>query len=276
MGKKIEFSVDNDCGASAALAAFVAGLSRANADKLVKSGEVRVNGVRIKSNVKLRSGDGVTAFVPDSLLSPVSVKIVYEDENIVVFDKPKHLPFDAIGAVYRGGEIFAAHRLDTNTSGLIVFAKSRAALDELTRAFKARCVTKTYEALVCPAPDIDRAELTAYIKMNGNIASVTDKRTDGYKTMITEYEVVSRTGGCALLRVYPHTGRTHQIRAHMKFIGCPIVGDPKYGGQKIDGAPDTQMLCAVGIKFSDLRAPLEYLNGKSFETGSDFDLSFLK
>ena len=91
MGKKVEFTADKNTGVAPFLASAVAGLSRAAADKLVKSGEVRVNGARVKSNVMLKVGDTVAAFVPDALTVSVAPRIVYEDGNVVVFDKPKRL-----------------------------------------------------------------------------------------------------------------------------------------------------------------------------------------
>lgn len=95
--------------------------------------------------------------------------------------------------------------------------------------------------------------------------------------MITEYSVKQRIGSAAVLRVILHTGRTHQIRAHLCFIGCPVIGEHKYGisGNKVSGAPDTQMLAAVELSFEGLINGLEYLNGKTFTTDGKFDLSFL-
>ena len=280
MGKKYEFQISKSERLSSFLASNVPALSSARADLLIKSGEVRVNGVRSKQNAVLAVGDRVNIFVPDELNKrTVNVSTVYDDENIVIFDKPKRTAYDALPQLY-DAPLFAVHRLDTNTTGLIVFAKTKKALGELSDAFRDRRVKKVYEAVVLPAPKDDKATLTAYTKLlnDRNLALVSDKPKAGYKTMITEYGVKQRIGDAAVLRVYPHTGRTHQIRAHLQFIGCPIIGEHKYGvrgGARIDGAPDTQMLAAVELTFSGLKGGMEYLNGKTFTVDSGFDLSFL-
>lgn len=282
MGKKLEFTVENNTKAVTFIAAAVAGISKAKADLLVKSGEVRVNGARIRSNATLLKGDTVSVFVPDGIRqSSDGIKTVYDDDNIVVFDKPKRTPYDALPQMY-GAPLLAVHRLDTNTTGVIVFAKNERALGELSAAFRDRRVSKIYEAVVDPSPINDRDTVTAYTKLIQckNYAAVSAKPQVGYKTMITEYEVIERIGRAAHLRVIPHTGRTHQIRAHLSFIGCPIIGEHKYGakrsGERADGAPDSQMLAAVQLRFFGMGGELRYLNDKTFEVDSGFDLDFLR
>lgn len=281
MGKKFELYAEKSERLTSFLASHVCGLTAAKADLLVKCGEVRVNGAKVKTNAALAAGDRVNVFVPDEVnKNPLELKIIYDDGNIVVFDKPKRVAYDALPSTY-GAPLLGVHRLDTNTTGVIVFAKTDEALAELSAAFKERRVNKVYEAVVSPAPKTDGETLTAYTKLlhDKNLAVVSPSPKPGYKTMITEYRVKQRFDGAALLEVFPHTGRTHQIRAHLGFVGCPIIGEHKYGVKDVAhpvGAPDSQMLAAVRLSFTGLKGKLAYLNGKTFEAENGFDLSFLK
>ncbi len=274
MGKKYEFKAENTESVAALLAVSVPSLSRAKSDILVKSGEVRVNGARIKNNITLNIGDTVSVFVPDSLVVHKNIDVVYEDENIVVFDKPKHTPFDAVPSIVAKA-LIPVHRLDTNTTGVIVFAKTESVAEKLIAAFKARDTEKRYEAVVSPVPKKVSGILTAYVSVENKTASVSQMPRAGYKTMITEYKVTERINDAAVVEVLPYTGRMHQIRAHFAFIGCPIVGDDKYGGKPARGA-DGQLLRAVSIRFNGLDGDTEYLNGKTFSVQPRYDSDFLR
>lgn len=206
--------------------------------------------------------------------------VVYCDENIIVADKAARvLTAAADGGSStlehrlreRYGEVYAVHRLDYATSGLVIFArnsKARAALDE---GMKLRTFDKIYECAVSRRPNLDSATLTAYAIKDSRAARVKVYASPkkGALTMKTAYRVISSNGARSLLEVRLITGRTHQIRAHMAFIGCPIIGDDKYGGAK---QGDRLLLCARRLRLHFKGGILAYLDGREFTANRDWNL----
>ena len=257
------------------------GFSRSRIEGLIKAGFVTVNGVVAeKAGMKVSEEDVVVVTVPPpvpALPEPedIPLSIVYEDDDLVVVDKPPglvvhpapghftgtlvnallhHCPaLSGIGGVARPGIV---HRLDQDTSGLLVVAKTQAAMDGLVRAFAShRDVEKTYLAVVHGRPRLDSGRVENLIgrhPVDRKRMAIVEK---GGKLAITNWRVVSvspRPTPTSLLECRIETGRTHQIRVHLASLGCPVVGDRTYGKSALDRrlvpAPARQLLHAWRLK----------------------------
>ena len=260
---EIAFSVN--APATERLDRFVADqlqLSRTAAARLVAAGAVVVNGSAARASRLLAYRDAVVVRVPDTepprtiRPNPIDLTIVYEDEHLAVLDKPAglvvhpapgHWDDTLVNALVARGTTLAGgaegrpgivHRLDRDTSGLMVVAKTDIAHRRLGHAIAARRVSRTYAALAWghldASPTVIEAPLARHPRDRKRMAIVPDGRAAR-----TDAWVVARFGPCELLRLELHTGRTHQIRVHLEHIGHPIVGDPIYaagGSRRIGGA----------------------------------------
>lgn len=287
------------------LAKAVKGLPQSLMYKYLRLKRIKVNGKRGDIRYKLQPGDRVSLYIgdeffapvggdhPDFLRAPGEIRVVYEDQNLLLCDKPQGLivhedeeeSVDTLinrvkrylyekGAYDPGQECSFApalcNRIDRNTGGIVIVAKNAQALRLLNDCIKNRQLHKYYLCLVKGCPNPRAAVLTHYHQKDEreNRALVFDKPRPGARTMITKYRVLSTNGRYSLVEVDLKTGRTHQIRAHMAYIGCPLVGDGKYGKNQHEKAMgfSHQALYAYKLVF-DLPSdnPLAYLNGRVFE-----------
>ena len=232
---------------------------------LLKAREIRVNGARVSADMPLKQGDIVRYFLTPKQESRAAFSVVYEDGNVIVADKESGVNSEAVfSALCERGETYFIHRLDRNTAGLLIFAKNAEAEGELLSAFRDRRVEKIYLARVVGCPKEKHAVCTAYLKKDAAVSRVRVSSKPVGEKIITEYEVVER-GETSLLRVTLHTGKTHQIRAHLAFLGFPIVGDEKYGDGAYNRAHNAvrQKLVAKRLTLHCAGA-LAYLDGRSF------------
>ena len=232
---------------------------------LLKTREIRVNGARVSADMPLKQGDVVRYFLTPKQESRAAFSVVYEDGNVIVADKESGVNSEAVfSALGERGETYFIHRLDRNTAGLLIFAKNAEAEGELLSAFRDRRVEKIYLARVVGCPKEKHAVCTAYLKKDAAASRVRVSSKPVGEKIITEYEVL-KGGETSLLRVTLHTGKTHQIRAHLAFLGCPIVGDEKYGDGAYNRAHNAvrQKLVAKRLTLHCAGA-LAYLDGRSF------------
>jgi 23S rRNA pseudouridine1911/1915/1917 synthase len=226
------------------LAARGAAPSRAAAQRLIERGEVTVDGDLRPKNHRVEEGEVVTlaahGAARDASQPPAAVPydVVYEDEQLMIVDKPAgvvvhpapgHAGRTLAEALPAGSRL--AHRLDRDTSGLLVVARSEEAYVELSRMMKAREVTREYLALVEGHPDAESGTIDAPIGRDRGNRTVMSTRSDRARDAVTHFRVLERLPRTALLEIRLETGRTHQIRAHLAAIGHPVAGDPQYGGR---------------------------------------------
>ncbi len=237
-------------------------VSRSQIQQWIKAGHVTVNGISIKASYRLSVEDVLELVVPPLLqlrIVPESIPldIVYEDGDLLVVNKPRGMvvhpapghdtgtlvnallhhchDLSGINGVLRPGIV---HRIDKDTSGLLVVAKHDQAHESLARQLAEHTVRREYLALVHGNVSVDHGTVDAPIGRDPANRQRMAVVTKGGKTAVTHFTVEKRLGAYTFLRLRLETGRTHQIRVHMKYIGHPLVGDPKYGPRRtlpIDG-----------------------------------------
>lgn len=275
--------------------------------KSVRTKKIKLNRKRCEANVILTEGDVLQCFLaedcfnaldslPDAPLARIKphLNIIYEDENILLLNKPAGVSVheDENGAqntlithiqayLYQKGEYapegeqsFApalCNRIDRNTAGIVIAAKTAEALRIMNEKIKSREIDKFYLAAVHGILKKKEDTLRAYLlkdERENKVRIYSTNAPRGAKDIITKYRVIAERGGNSLLEIELLTGRTHQIRAHLAFIGHALVGDGKYGVNKDDRSRGYkhQALCSYKLRFSFTKEAgvLDYLNGKEF------------
>lgn len=273
------------------------GLSVNTIYKAIRKKDIRVNNVKVNENVILHTGDEVKIFIVDDLLfssSRLEPDFIYEDNNIVIINKPANIEVTGENSLTSYLENFyknknltfikPCHRLDRNTTGLILFAKNETSLNILLDSFKNKEIEKHYRCIVCNIPKNNKANLKAYLFKDKKKSQVyiSDIPMKGYQEILTSYNVIDKNlkNNFSYLDVELHTGKTHQIRAHLAHVGIPILGDGKYGINKINKkfSCTQQLLASYSLTFHfKKKNELNYLNEKTFKLEKlPFDLNTLK
>ncbi len=262
--QQFEYDIDPACGKKRLdvfLSEIQAEITRSFVKKLIETGQVTVNGAPAKAHYKLKEGDHVSMSVPDP--EPLDVKpeaialdVVYEDDCLIVIDKPAGMvvhpapghsggtlvnallhhckDLAGIGGVERPGIV---HRLDKDTSGLIVAAKTETGMQSLAQQFKEREIHKVYLAFAKGTFQSKSGVIDAPIGRHKIHRKKMSTRAPAGREAETRYEVIRQLDGFAYVRLFPKTGRTHQLRVHLASLGHPILGDRLYGGTLGPGLP---------------------------------------
>ena len=282
-------------------------MTRSAAQKLIENGCVQVNGRPVSKNTKLKAGDAVSAEIPEAVpyeavAQDIPIDVVYEDEHLLVVNKPKGMvvhpaagnpdgtlvnalmhhcgdSLSGINGVLRPGIV---HRIDKDTSGLLVVAKTNEAHLVLAEAVKEHNFTRIYEAVVYGNIKEENGTIDLPIArhpVDRKRMAVATANVKSARNAVTHYEVLERYQGFTRVQLKLQTGRTHQIRVHMSYRGHPVAGDPVYGPKKVITSLGGQCLHAgvlgfihpITGEYMEFRAPLpEYFTSfiKSLEEKS--------
>lgn len=244
---------------------------------LLKQRDVRINGKKVTIDAYLKPGDVIELYLDESKLLKFNYEKVYMDEHILVAVKPRGVSSeDFARRISSTDNITAelAHRLDTNTKGLIMMYLDEVGKQGLDLGFRRGYIVKKYNALVSGKLE-EALDLKAYLVKDAErgIVRIYDERTDGAVQIRTEVKPIEYQGDYTIVEVTLHSGKTHQIRAHLAHIGYPIIGDTKYGDFEVNrvARAKRQYLTAVKLGFSfPKNSPMAYLNDMTFETARDF------
>lgn len=253
------------------------GVSRSNMQKLLEDGRVKRGEKIIKANYKVRAGEMFVVDIPEpepieAVPENITLDIIYEDDDVVVLNKARGMVVHPAPGNYTGTLVNAllyhcsnlsginsairpgiVHRLDKDTSGIMIVAKNDAAHISLSQQIQSKTAVRTYLAVVRGNIKTDSGTIETQIARDKTDRKKMAVVKEGGRDAITDYEVLERFGKYTLVRCKLRTGRTHQIRVHMEYLGYPLVGDPKYSPMKTPFGIKGQALHSHTLEFTHPR-----------------------
>ncbi len=277
-GLEVVTAADEDAGARAdVFLAAQLGVSRSNMQKLLDEGRVKRGDKVLKANYKVRAGEVYTVDIPEpepieAVPEDIPLDIIYEDDDVVVLNKARGMVVHPAPGNYTGTLVNAllyhcknlsginsairpgiVHRLDKDTSGIMIVAKNDAAHIALSQQIQSKTAERTYLAVVRGNIKTDNGTIATQIARDKNDRKKMAVVKEGGRDAVTDYEVLERFGKYTLVRCKLRTGRTHQIRVHMEYLGYPLVGDPKYSPMKTPFGIKGQALHSHTLEFTHPR-----------------------
>ena len=243
------------------------GFSKPITNQIIKNKDVKLDGKRLNEDDMVFAGQTVVVFSPEKPSARFSV--IFEDENVIVLDKGCDIEVQGKGSLESAipGSI-AVHRLDRNTTGVMIMAKNEEAAEALKQAFKDKTVQKTYVCEVSGKPNFKGEVQKAYLVKDANRSEVKIYPNFVQKSVLieTKFKTVKVGEQTSLVTAELLTGRTHQIRAQLAYLGFPIIGDGKYGKNEINRKfkEKYQKLHCFSLKIKKINKKFEYLQNKEF------------
>lgn len=264
--------INENCDLALALDNYFAQISPSEIMRILKDKDVKINGVKTgNKRAEIKVGDEITVYEkPNKFRSIYSV--VYEDDDVLVADKESGVNSEGLfHFLQKKGDYRFVHRLDRNTCGLILFAKTDKSEKNAKKAIKEHRIKKVYQAVVCGTGLKPFSKEIAYLKKDAKQSQVTifNKHVLGSVEIETDYTLKRVSKGLSLVEVELITGKTHQIRAHLAYLKHPILGDTKYGSKEINEKYKLKRQLLVSKRLT-LYGINEETNGVTFESLRDF------
>ena len=244
------------------------GFSYKNANKILRNKDVKINEKRVKDNTDVYAGDEITIFYNEEMLLGKEIPFIYQDDNIAIVNKPSGIEIEGQDGLGKILNLIPVHRLDRNTTGLIIFAKNEMAEKQITDAIKNHKITKKYLAQVVGSTSFKNYLMKAYLQKNSkeSFVKIFNNKVKNSLEIQTIFNTIKSSPSSSIVECELITGRTHQIRATLSHLGHPIIGDGKYGKNEDNKKfkQNRQMLHCYYIKLNGLNKNLAYLNNMEF------------
>ena len=249
-------------------------------NKLLRNKDVKINDVRTKENIDVYAGSEIIVFYDENMITnkTQTFDIVFQDDNIAIINKPSGIEIEGENSLCSKLGLLAVHRLDRNTTGLVILAKNNLAQQQFIDAFKNHKIIKKYLAEVVGKTSFKNEKMKAYLVKDSKTSFVKifkDKVKNSLE-IETIFNTVKSSSTSSIVECQLITGRTHQIRASLAYLGNPIIGDGKYGKNEDNKKfkQNKQLLHCYYIKLNGLKENLAYLNNMEFKCNPEWFKNF--